>query len=147
MLERIYWGQVHTFLEPCRGDGAIANLIPPHVEQHWAEIEDGRDYLEHAWRDLDLIITNPPFSLALEFLTKSLREARTVCYLLRLNFLGSGCRQSWWNSNRPTHVLPLAQRPRFALNKHGKLGSDATEYAWFCWDRGGLVLAPWLEVM
>jgi len=84
--------------------------------------------------DLDLIITNPPFKIALEFLEKSLTESKTVIYLLRLNFLGTLKRKEFWNANQPTHLFTLAKRPSFT----GK-GTDATEYAWFVWDRGNFM--------
>lgn len=101
-----------------------------------------------AWqprRVSDLIITNPPFSLALAFLQKSLGEARTVISLLRLNFLGSQKRRAFWQEDRPSHVLVLAERPSFS--RDGR--TDATEYAWFCWDWEGrhVLLPPGVHVL
>jgi len=130
-----------TFGEPCRGTGAIADKISA-AHHHYAEISEGIDYLITPMA-ADIIITNPPFSLALEFLQKSLREAQTVIYLLRLNFLGSQARHEFWKRNRPSHVLVLSKRPSFCGG-----GSDSTEYAWFCWDGLGLVLAdPGVHVL
>lgn len=86
---------------------------------------------------VDLIVTNPPFSLSMEFLTKSLSEAQTVVYLLRLNYLGSAERKTFWKQNQPTHLYVLSNRPSFT-----GLGTDATEYAWFVWDRGQLFIDP-----
>ncbi len=105
-----------SFHEPCKALGAIYDRI--HVaEKSYCEITEGFDYLAHHTPcppyPYNLIITNPPFSSALEFLQKSLQEADTVVYLLRLNFLGSQERRSFWQANRPTHVLALSQRPCF----------------------------------
>jgi hypothetical protein len=125
-----------TFLEPCRGDGAISDLIPKHVSKGYCEIREGTDYLRtpvFTWTDI--IITNPPYSLALEFLRKSLSEAHTVVYLLRLNFLGSATRRPFWDTQPPTHLLTITPRPRLVNG-----GSDSCEYGWFCWDRGGRAL-------
>lgn len=132
------------FHEPCRGTGAIYDRIQC-VSKSYCEIIEGRDYLTHvALWPYSLIITNPPFSLALEFLQKSLQEADTVIYLLRLNFLGSQKRRSFWQANRPSHVLVLANRPCFTGDGH----TDSIEYAWFCWDRGGFVtLEPGVHVL
>lgn len=110
----------------------------------------------------DLIITNPPYALALEFLEKALAsDAKQVCFLLRLNFLGSQRRAAFWKKN-PCDVYVLPKRPSFAIflscKKHcgwkashpagtevietkcpqcgadvSKCTSDATEYAWFVW--------------
>lgn len=132
------------FHEPCLGTGAIYNRIQCR-HKSYCEITDGIDYLTHAApQRYDLIITNPPFSLALEFLQKSLQEADTVIYLLRLNFLGSQKRRPFWRENRPSHVLVLAERPCFT----GDGRTDSIEYAWFCWDRGGFVtVEPGVHVL
>jgi len=88
-----------------------------------------KDFLE--WTgNTDLIITNPPFSLEQEFITKSCKQAETVIMLLRLNYLGSITRHEWWKEYSPTSLYVLSKRPSFT----GK-GTDATDYAWFVWDK------------
>jgi hypothetical protein len=129
ILDEINMKKVQSFYEPCKGDSAIYSLIGLS-DKDYSELQEGKDYFE-ANPSVDLIITNPPFSLALEFLKKSLTEARTVVYLLRLNFLGSQKRKEFWQNNPPSHIFTLSKRPSFT----GK-GTDATEYAWFVWDRG-----------
>lgn len=137
LLNLIKWDKVTSFLEPCRGDGAIYNLVDTKVKQ-WAEINEGIDYLTTSFVKRDLIITNPPFTFAKEFLEKSLTESDCVCYLLRLNYLGSQARKSFWNKiGTPNKLLILSKRPSFT----GK-GTDATEYAWFCWDKSELINLP-----
>lgn len=132
-----------SFHEPCRGNGAIYDKVQLADRTH-CEIAEGIDYLSTDIGTVDLIISNPPFSLALEFLQKSLQEAGTVCYLLRLNFLGSQKRRAFWQANRPSHVLVLSKRPCFT----GDGKTDSIEYAWFCWDRAGFVtLAPGVHVL
>jgi hypothetical protein len=78
---------VSSSLEPCRASGRIYDRLPG--DRWYAEIEEGIDYLDAAFPEVDLIVTNPPFSIAAEFLEKSLTEASCVVYLLRLNFLGT----------------------------------------------------------
>lgn len=129
ILPRVRLTDIETSLEPCRGNDIIFDKLPGI--RSWAELSLGVDYLSTSFDSVDLIITNPPFSLALPFLSKSLQEALTVIYLLRLNFLGSRKRRQFWADNPPTHLYVLSSRPSFT----GK-GTDATEYAWFCWDRG-----------
>lgn len=128
-------GKPLKFFEPCKGEGAIYDRIPTE-DKGYCEIREGSDYLTtKIWDHKDIIITNPPYSLALEFLQKSLSEADTVVYLLRLNFLGSKQRKEFWEANPPSHLLTITPRPRFVNG-----GSDACEYGWFCWDRGQRVL-------
>lgn len=64
----------------------------------------------------DCIITNPPYSLAEEFLRKSLEIAPVVCFLLRLNFLGSQKRAAFLSKN-PPDVYVLSERPSFVNGK------------------------------
>ena len=127
------------FGDPCAGNN---DIIIPFVkgdytepsDWEWAEIREGKDYLEGGMTgEVDCIITNPPFSLATEFIDRSLQEAQFVAYLLRLNFWGSKKRKEWWQGKEPTHQFTLSERPSFT----GK-GTDATEYCWLVWDKAGL---------
>lgn len=141
LLNVLNLNNVQSFLEPCKGDGAIYDLINV-PEKNFAEISLGINYFNEQYKNIDLIITNPPFSLAKDFLIKSLSEAKSIFYLLRLNYLGSKDRVSFWQNNKPTHVLVLSARPSFTK------GTDATEYAWFGWDHLGICkLDPGIHVL
>ena len=84
-----------------------------------------------------LFLSNPPYSLAQEFITKMLLERGAdtiVAVLLRLNFLGSQRRHSWWKATgAPSALRVVSKRPSFTGN--GK--TDMTEYAWYIWDPPG----------
>jgi predicted RNA methylase len=72
------------------------------------------DYLtRHKDRHYPLIITNPPFSLAMPFLEKALQEADTVAFLLRLAWLASAERNAFHRAN-PSDLIVLPKRPSFA---------------------------------
>lgn len=137
LLSRLKMRETDHFLEPCRGTDAIWSQIElPEPQKHWAEIEMGCDYLTTDFPEMDIIITNPPFSLTEEFIEKSLSELSqdgTMAYLQRVNFLGSIKRLDFWKRvgfpNKSPIIVP---RPRFVGG-----GSDSCEYAWFIWDRGG----------
>lgn len=137
ILPFVNWSLVNSFLEPCRGSGAITGAIPTVPRVEWAELSAGVDYLLTPFLGIDLILTNPPFTISTEFLDKSLTEARCVIYLQRLNWLGAQKRRAWWQDKLPTHLFVLSERPKFCNGK-----TDATEYAWFCWDRGEIINAP-----
>jgi hypothetical protein len=143
------------WLEPCVGNCAIVDSVNefynsrqrPTPTWHAVEIQERfrEDILE---RDIDfiigdfftipkemlgnpdVIITNPPFNHALEFIKSSLElQPQYVCMLLRLNFLGSGERSSFLRENMPDiYVLP--NRPSFSGG-----GTDSIEYAWFVWSK------------
>lgn len=86
----------------------------------------------------DVVITNPPYSLAFEFLQRCRQLAPWVCLLLRVGFLEGGAspataeRSAFLKKDFPdVYVLP--NRPPFAKNKAGKWGTDSATYAWMMW--------------
>jgi len=133
MVDRISIPKIKSFLEPCRGTGNIYDSVSIPIKRY-CEISEGLDYMNRKFDNIDLIMTNPPFAQAMPFILKSLKEAKTVIYLLRLNFLGSQKRKQFWQMIPPTHLYVLSHRPKFINNR-----TDATEYAWFCWDSGNFV--------
>ena len=81
----------------------------------------------------EVVITNPPFSIAQQVIEQSLQIADVVVMLLRLNWLGTEVRHPFVSEFMPdVHVLP--NRPKFDLMKRG---TDSIEYAWFVWRRTG----------
>jgi predicted RNA methylase len=96
-----------------------------------------RDYLQLDLRAMNLrpalIIGNPPYSMAEEFVTKALDDVASngaVAFLLRLAFMAGQAREDLHKRLRPdVHVFP--KRPSFTDD--GK--TDATDYAWFVWHR------------
>jgi len=120
-----------TALEPCQGDGRITCFLEDKgISTTGIDIDDGTDYLTYVTEKVDLILTNPPFSLAQEFILKARKDADTVVMLLRINFLGSQKRNAFWHENPVTGLIVLSKRPSFT----GK-GTDSIEYAWFIWDK------------
>jgi len=129
----IDWTQFSSAHEPCRGDGRIEYFLEEEVgiPCTYSEIMEGRDFFDHTEKT-DLILTNPPFSMAREFIDHSLSISNTCIMLLRINYLGSIGRHAWWKENTPTALHVLSKRPSFT----GK-GTDATDYAWYVWDNTG----------
>lgn len=153
------------WFEPCAGDGAIVravNEVRPDVVWNMNEIQEpmqaklealphqtltNLDYLKISTlpETPRVIITNPPFTLAMDFVKKSLEfGADYVVFLLRLNFLASRARSEFMSTNTPD-VYVLSARPSFTHNGQG----DSVDYAWFVWQRdsqpgksGKLVVLP-----
>lgn len=116
------------FWEPACGDRRLINwLREAGHEAEGNDLQNGYDFLEDR-RIHGCIITNPPFSLALEFCEHALCHAPEVIMLLRLNFLGSQKRYDWWRQNEPSAIYVLSERPDFTGG-----GGDSCEYAWFVW--------------
>ncbi len=158
-------------LDPCAGRGAIlyrAGAVTPHV--HGFELDEGRwrigiargftvehrDALsEEPWGDPEVVLMNPPFALAEEFVRRAIDEVSMggghVIALLRLAFL-EGLSRSALHRDHPSDVYILPRRPAFILGR-----TDSCAYAWFHWhleadrrweilDLGRLPAAPDPEV-
>ena len=142
LLSVLDLSSVFDFYEPCKGGGAIYDRVDVDLKDY-AELSEGIDYLTTDIHEVDLIITNPPFSSAREFIEKSLTEAGSVWYLLRTGFLESKERAEWWQGREPTHLLSLSARPSFT-----KTGTDSANYAWFGWDKLGICeLKPGIHIL
>lgn len=135
-----------VWLEPAAGDGALIRAVnQKRSDIQWAamdirpEMEDpcraaGADFmtadfpaLQYQGDRFAVAITNPPYSLAQEFIEQGLQVAETVIMLLRLNYLAGGKRADFMRA-MPPDVYVLPNRPSFTGG-----GTDATEYAWFIW--------------
>lgn len=143
-------------LDPCAGDGALLRAI----REFYGEDAPGmvavelRDECRSALETIantsahignffttpgtvfppyGTVVTNPPYSLATEFLQVLLTRYPKVCMLLRLNFLGGTGRADMLRKHTPdVYVLP--NRPSFRRDEKGRAATDACEYGWFVWD-------------
>lgn len=139
-------------LEPSAGNGNIVktvkdNFPDSHVTAYEIRQEE-QETLQEVGADstiiadfltvdiaekYDLIIGNPPYSEALEFIQKSLQclsDEGQLVFLLRTNFLESKKRFQFWQDFPLSELYVLSKRPSFT----GK-GSDATSYSWFVWSK------------
>lgn len=88
----------------------------------------------------DVIMTNPPFPIAVAIVNKSLREVRAgglVIMLQRMNFFASKSRRGFWKQNMPTLCYCHSERPF----------KDSIEYAHFVWVQGQNPLFTKLRVI
>lgn len=123
-----YLPRTAKFWEPACGDRRlIVRLKEFGRDADGSDLSDGADFLQDD-RLREFIITNPPFSLAQEFVTHSLEVADETMLLLRLNFLGSQKRKDWWKAHEPDAIFVLSSRPDFTGG-----GGDSCEYGWFAW--------------
>lgn len=127
----IDWSIFSSAHEPCRGDGRIQFFLEEekNIPCSYSEILEDQDFFD--WHgQVDLILTNPPFSIAQDFISHAIAHSNTCIMLLRINFLGSISRHEWWKEHTPVALHVMSKRPSFT----GK-GTDATDYAWFVWDK------------
>lgn len=146
-----YGGIKGDILEPSAGSGNIIQAlrnkniegyitaleIRSEEESVLKEISDQvviSDFLNwNTDKKFDVIIGNPPFTYAKEFIEKSLEllnDKGKLIFLLRTSFLESRTRYEFWQKNPPGSLYVLSKRPSFINGK-----TDACSYSWFIWDK------------
>lgn len=110
-----------------------------------------KDWLDDAaWDhpiDCDWIMTNPPFGIAEEFVTRGLRRARRgVALLVRLAFLEGGERYKILGDGQLTQVAIFSERLPMVLGRWDVKAKSATGYAWLFWMKDAEPRAPvWIK--
>ena len=158
LLDRLWFPCDRGWLEPAAGHGAVNLAVDAWRARKglkrvgWKQYElqsefndvlreqghqrcVGISFLDFAftnkWPIYDVVITNPPYSLAQEFVERCLPLAYNVVMLLRLGFLATEKRSQLMREHPPA-VYVLPNRPSFTGG-----GTDASDYAWFVWGESG----------
>lgn len=155
-LSHFIWPVRHDIkvFDPCAG-GSLEYPIMPYPVYFGKELLDYRlfwrtndirtdasaelcgnflrpDYDKYRNR-FDIVISNPPYNQAIEFIHRGLemvRQGGYVIYLLRLNFFGTQSRAEFFKYHMPKYTVVSSKRPSFT-----KRGTDSTEYAHFVWQK------------
>jgi len=123
-----------TIWEPACGEMHMANVIKDYGHNVIStDILTGDDYL-NTQKQVDCIITNPPFCLADQFILKAINEANLVAMLLKSQYWHAKKRFNLYNDNLPAYILPLTWRPDFMFKEKG--GSPTMEVCWTVWIKG-----------
>lgn len=146
-------------LEPSCGEGHIAKVLMAHGYE--VECRDlvnrgfgtsGKDFLaidNISWQGD--IITNPPYKFALEFVRKAIAiipNGHKVAMFLKIQFLEGKARRQLFDSNPPQTVWVSSSRLKCAMNgEFDAVGSSASCYAWFVWEKGyqGDTVVKWFN--
>lgn len=92
----------------------------------------GIDFLQCECMECDWIITNPPFGLAADFISRCAEHGIPFALLMKAHFWNAAKRYQLFQDITPSHVLPLTWRPDFT----GK-GAALLDMAWYVWDLNG----------
>ena len=154
------------FLEPCVGGGHMANVIKeyyPNNNIYCMDIVDRgyedtvvSDFLTHDFKGkkFDSIITNPPYSMAQEFVEKSmsiLNSKGKVAMFLKIQFLEGMKRLDFFKAYPPKYIYVFSKRQNpwrngSPLDEKGKQWSSTMCFAWFIWEEGfnGEPIVRWI---
>ena len=145
-------------LEPSCGEGHMSEVLKAHgyavvsrdlVDRGYGEVMDFLSPDITSW-DGD-IVTNPPYKYAREFVEKALRivgDGRKVAMFLKLTFLEGQSRRDLFRISPPVRVWVSSARLKCAMNgDFDAIGSSATAYAWFVWEKGykGDTVVKWFN--
>ena len=124
--------------EPACGDGAICQVL--HTQGYSTIASDliNRGYgageinfLEQEEKKSKIIITNPPFNLAADFIKKAFDlECDYIAMFLKTPYWQAASRYKLFKRRQLSAVYPLTWRPNFL----GGSGSTM-EFSWFVWDK------------
>ena len=147
--ECIDWTGINI-LDPCAGGDANNGMSYPLALSEFCKTKSietidirndslaniKADYLDHnVQHKPNLIITNPPFNIALDIIKKALDDVLDngwVIMLLRLNFFGSKQRKAFWDKFMPRYAFVHHKRIGFTQNG----STDSIEYMHCCWQKG-----------
>lgn len=147
-LLRVEWLPLRIW-EPACGPGRIVNVLRAYGHKVFASdlinygtdptASYGRDFLkeQRAPKDIETIVTNPPYMWAEEFVAKALKLCPRVIMLLRLAFLESERRCGILENCGLARIyqfrkrLPMMHRHRW----EGRKANSGMAFAWFVWER------------
>ena len=123
-----------TIWEPACGSGKMSRVLHAHVS---TDIQEGCDFLNEPMPDdVNAIITNPPYSIATEFIDHSLRLTKpvggVVAMLLRTDFDHAKSRRRLF-AEHPAFAKKLVLTKRIQWFEDSK-SSPSFNHAWFIWD-------------
>jgi hypothetical protein len=137
---------IYPAWEPACGEGHIAKLLDGEfvasdlIDRGYGYVADFLDATEA--RDINTIITNPPFTLFQEFAEQSLRLTKKKVILFGKLQALEGLKRATFMENSPlktVYVFKKRQNPLrngSATDENGKPWASTMAFAWFVWEIG-----------
>lgn len=151
LLEHVIPAAGGTCWEPAAGEGHMADVLAERFRHVYrTDVHDyggldavgsfigvGPDVLPTPELGFPWIITNPPFSRAVEFFERCLIDSsRGFALLLRTSWMEGGERfKAVFHPHPPTAVWQFAERVPMTKGRWDPDADTATAYAWFVWMR------------
>ena len=152
-LDVEYFNKNSTVCEPACGGGAITRVLKEHWEDDKVTAYDQETNFLWETGEYDYIITNPPFSIAFEFIQRAKLVAKSkFAFLLPLSYLHGKKRFDEIYSDRTyglEKVYVFTRYPMLGeeLRDDGKYNTGMMVYAWYVWTNGysGQPIIDWLD--
>ena len=152
-LDVEYFNKNSTVCEPACGGGAITRVLKEHWEDDKVTAYDQETNFLWETGEYDYIVTNPPFSIAFEFIQRAKLVAKSkFAFLLPLSYLHGKKRFDEVYSDRTYGLEKVYVFTRYpmlgeALREDGKYNTGMMVYAWYVWTNGysGQPTIDWLD--
>ena len=151
-LDAEYFNKNATVCEPACGKGAITRVLKEYWDENLVTAYDQEVNFLWETGTYDYIVTNPPFSIASEFIQKAKRVAKKFALLLPLSYLHGKQRYDEIYSDREYGLKKVYVFTRYpmlgeSLREDGKYKTGMMVYAWFVWESGysGSPMIDWLD--
>ena len=120
--------------EPACGEGHMVEVLRGNgLDVVGTDINLGVDFLTANIPDgTEWIITNPPFSLAEQFIRKCAEHGVPFAMLLKSQYWHAAKRVALFSDVKPSYILPLTWRPDFLFKTRGS-GSPLMDVIWCVW--------------
>lgn len=137
-----------TIWEPAAGEGDMVKAIRAcgYGSSFGTDVSEGFDFLspdifKRLLTGFDWIITNPPFSLAEDFIRRAAEIQKPFAMLLKSQYWHAAKRMALFEEIPPSYILPLTWRPDFFFKEResGDSGSPLMDVMWCIW------LTPWMR--
>lgn len=126
---------IEVVWEPATGGGKMSTVLKRHFDVIETDIDTGQDFLTCSARDVNAIITNPPYELATEFIKRALRVVNAhngiVAMLLRTDFDHASSRRDLFEIQPFAKKVVLTKRIKWFEDSKGQ---PSFNHAWFIWD-------------
>lgn len=127
--------------EPASGEGDMGQALEAcGLTVYSTDIRGGQDFLVRDHPDgidtpFNWVITNPPFSLAEEFIRHAAKIGKPFAMLLKSQYWHAAKRAQLFREIPPSYVLPLTWRPDFLFKERNgkKGGSPLMDVMWCVW--------------
>lgn len=136
---------IGTVLDPACGIGTIIRgAQAAGLPASGSDLHDrgagrpGLDFLSDSYPlRTDNIVTNPPFSLAMQFARRALEVVdHKIALLVRLNFLASARRRLFFEHSPLARVLVFSDRIRVAPAGQELGNNPSVDHCWIIWNHG-----------
>ena len=149
LCEVVHFDKDKTYFEPCSGIGSVSNYFKDNLDitmdtnelfgySDTTFVEDflaPRKNVCNKW-DYDIIVTNPPYKLAQEFIQEGYKYAKVQYHLLRLNFLeGKKRKKELFSQKHLKRVFIFSYRISCAKGVMEIPQANAVAYCWMEFDR------------